>query len=156
MSKKEDEPVVEGPQVEDDESEESDDYDIEDEEEEEAGGFEEDDEGDEEGDADDAALTQKGDSLTALLLAGAVPGQEVVEEVGEEEDEDEEYTPAPEITGPATSAIAISPPPAIGRKRSRDERNDADEETEDLAGDYGETEENSEAVTKKARAAAEE
>ena len=90
--------------------------------------------------------------LTIVVFA-TQPDQEV-EEVGEDEDEDEEYTPAPEITGPATAAVAVSPPPAIGRKRSRDEQNDGDEEAADLAGDYGEAEENSEAVTKKARAAA--
>ncbi|GJE89637.1 hypothetical protein PsYK624_057410 [Phanerochaete sordida] len=146
MSKKA-EPVEE-PQVDDDDAEESDEYDVE-EEEEEAEGFEQDDEGEGE---DDAGLTQKGDSLTALLLGGDAPAQDGEDEEEDEEDEDEEYTPAPEITGPATEAIAASPPEPISRKRSRDDE-DANGEADDLSGDYGEFEENGEAVKKKARAA---
>lgn len=78
--------------------------------------------------------------------------QEADGEEEDVEDDDEAYTPAPEITGPATAPIAAQPPLAIGRKRSRDDE-DANEGNEDLSGDYG-AEENSEAVTKKARAAA--
>ena len=68
----------------------------------------------------------------------------------EEEEEEDEYTPAPEITGPATAETTAYSPPAIGRKRSRDDE-DANE-GQDLSGDYGEAEENSEAVKKRARA----
>lgn len=50
------------------------------------------------------------------------------------------------------SAIAANPTPSVGTKRARDE---PDGEEEDISGDYGEFEENSESVKKKARAAAE-
>ena len=47
------------------------------------------------------------------------------------------------------------PVPALaGTKRARDEEEE-DEDAEDISGDYGEVDENSESVKKKARAAAE-
>ena len=84
----------------------------------------------------------------SLALGSWQNGEEEDEEDDEEED-DEEYNP--EVTGPAVSQVASDPPPAISRKRSRNEN----EDEEDVSGDYGEFEENSETVNKKARAAAE-
>ena len=71
-----------------------------------------------------------------MIIVTLKPSQEG-EEVDEEGDEDEEYTPVPEITGPATSTLATVAPSAISRKRSRNEQEDDKEEAEDLAGDYG-------------------
>lgn len=61
--------------------------------------------------------------------------------------------PEPEIKGPATETVNITAPPPITRKRSRDEVEEDASGNGDLAGDYGEAEENSESVLKKARAA---
>lgn len=79
--------------------------------------------------------------------------EEDEDEEYEDDDEDEEFAPA-EIKGPATEAIQSAPPPAVGTKRTR-EADEADG-SEDLSGDYGEVNENSENVKKKARATAEE
>ncbi|KAI0814832.1 hypothetical protein BC629DRAFT_815778 [Irpex lacteus] len=142
--------AVEEPEIVDEEGEESDDYDDDFEDEEDADAGAEDDEEDE----DDAGLTDKGSSLTALLLGGAGENDADNDEENEDEDdEDDEFTPI-DIKGPATEAIASAPPPAVGTKRTREDE-DANGD-EDVSGNYGEFEENSESVKKKARAAAEE
>ncbi|KAI0348323.1 hypothetical protein BDW22DRAFT_1350506 [Trametopsis cervina] len=147
--------LVQEPEVVDEEGEESDDYD-DIEEDEDEGGAEYDGEDDEEG--DEEGLTKKGSNLTALLLGGSGKQSEEVEDDSDDgdEEEDDEYDPQGlDIKGPATEALADPPAqPAIGLKRTREE--DEPDDGEELSGDYGEFEENSETVRKKARAAAEE
>lgn len=74
------------------------------------------------------------------------PGQEAEEEVEDDED-DEEYSAEP-IAGPGVPAPSAIAPSLSGTKRGREE-----DDTEDLAGDYGEVNENGESVLKKARGA---
>ncbi|KAH8094646.1 hypothetical protein BXZ70DRAFT_1033940, partial [Cristinia sonorae] len=139
-----------------DDGEESDDYnDPEDEEEEggdEDGSFEEDD-GEDEEDEEGAGPSAQGSSLTAMLLAGSADAGD--SDDSESDDEDEDFAPlAPGThTAPVLTA-STSESSMAGTKRSRDDTGEADGEG-DLAGDYGEVNENSETVKKKARAAAE-
>ncbi|KAI0082126.1 hypothetical protein K474DRAFT_827583 [Panus rudis PR-1116 ss-1] len=101
----------------------------------------------EEGDEDDEGLANRGSSLTALLLGGNA-GEGNDDGEGDDDDEDDEYQEPTDITGPGVPGPVLPPP--TGKKRARDDP----EEEEDVSGDYGEFEENSETVNKKARAAA--
>ncbi|KAI0683419.1 hypothetical protein BC835DRAFT_1423294 [Cytidiella melzeri] len=140
--------AVEEPEIIDEEGEESDDYDDIEEDEEDVAEVE-----DEEQDGeDDEGLTEKGKSLTALLLGGEQESENEEDEDEDEDDEDNEFTPN-DTKGPATEVIASAPAPSVGTKRTRPE--DEPDGAEELSGDYGEFEENGESVKKKARAAAE-
>ncbi|KAL4250281.1 hypothetical protein ABKN59_003164 [Abortiporus biennis] len=152
MSKPTKAQAVEEPKPEefDDAEEESDEYDIEEEEEGEVGGYEQDDadEEDEDGEADEdeEGLTAEGSNLTALLLGGATGD---AEEGEEEEDDEYQETTAEDSNGAPTHAAPL------GTKRPREEESAYDVPSgKDVSGDYGEFEENSKSVNKKARQAA--
>ncbi|KAI0931159.1 hypothetical protein AcW1_001367 [Taiwanofungus camphoratus] len=132
---------VEEPEVEDDESDEYDDID-----DVEEGGEgieyeEEEDEGDEEG----AGPSGQRSNLTALLLGGQ---DDIANGEEEEEEEDEEYSEEPDEDGVPSAAPSVT-----GIKRGREDASSAGGE---IQGDYGESEENSDIVTKKARTSGEE
>ncbi|KAI0095009.1 hypothetical protein BDY19DRAFT_988789 [Irpex rosettiformis] len=143
--------AVEEPEIVDDEGEESDDYDDIEEEDDEDAGVEENENDDDDDGEEDEDLTDRGSNLTALLLGGLKDNkdEELEDEELEDEGDDEEYTPV-DTKGAATAESA--PPPAVGIKRTREED---EPDGEELSGDYGESEENSVNVKKKAKATVE-
>lgn len=133
--------------VNEEEEEESDEYEVEDSSGEEQG-FGEEEEEEEEDEEDEEAENPAGPSgsgkasLTALLL----PGQNNADDANGEDDE--EFDPE----GETSPTISIA-----GTKRSRDDEDDEEQpaarvtESGELEGDYGEVDENSDIVTKRAR-----
>jgi len=87
--------------------------------------------------------------LTALLIGGEGGAADV-----DEEDEDDEYAEEFDEDGPNGPPSAIS----TGTKRGREDDDEPSASTAsgELEGDYGEVDENSDVVTKKARTSSEE